>query len=168
MISALLLLAAASGNADAWARCATEKVSLTTSNWLRTEPTSYVGTNKWDDKAQNLSIRVIAACYRSVTSGPIDPKQIDLLAIRSALVAGNPVPSKDATDPGAFACQVGLGNRGVGIDWIVRDGDREEKIISTRFLRDANDDPVALEAQIKSEGKRRCFHIESDGSLTDA
>ena len=133
--------ARAASPADAWAQCLWQQVPTSANNWLNMpEPNS-----NQDDEASarffHLKFRLLSACTKLVMEpGKSVPPSFKHKAVRDALAKSKPANlAQDKIDPYLYVCQYSNGGFSMS---------------SGKPLTSSND--------------KKCQHVESDGSLTDA
>lgn len=169
-----LLPAFAGKKDDAWAQCIWKNVPTTASNWLAIEPPIEKARFDAPESADELLVyRIRAACERELTpAGKKWPPSFNAKKVKIALQSIRPSNiGSDKLEPNAFRCDYyfeddkELKTR-ARFEWGYEDTVGRQ-IWTTTDYGFATTKGGALYLT-KGAGIKKCFVVQSDGSLTDA
>ena len=158
---------------DAWAQCLWKNVPTTTSSWLATKP---VGEKARFDAPETADVTIVyrlrAACERELTpAGKKWPPSLNAKKVKIALEVSKPVVIEpDNVEPKAFRCDYyfeddkELKTR-ARFEWGYEDNVGRQIWTNTDYgFAGAKGGAVYL---TKGAGIKKCFIVQSDGSLAD-
>ena len=159
---------------DAWAQCLWKNVPTTASNWLANKPpTEKARFDAPETPDVTLVYRLRAACERELTpAGKKWPPSLNSKNVKIALEATKPaVIGPDNLEPNAFRCDYYFENdtelkTRARFEWGYEDNVGRQIWTTTDYgFASTKGGAVYL---TKGAGIKKCFVVQSDGSLSNA
>ncbi|MEQ1549681.1 hypothetical protein [Sphingorhabdus sp.] len=159
---------------DAWAQCLWKNVPTTTANWLVTKPPVEKARFDAPESTEEMLVyRLRAACERELTpAGKKWPPSLNTKKVKIALEASKPADIlPDTVEPKAFRCDYYFENdhemkTRARFEWGYEESVGRQIWTTTDYgFAGANGGAVYL---TKGAGIKKCFIVQSDGSLADA